>query len=299
MEREEKMKFVTMAWVLGGMTALGLGMLAEACASSTNAGGGTNCASLSACCPSVPSSDTQQCQNLVAAGDDSNCQSYLAEVQAANYCVGIGTSSSSGQYTSPGTSSSGYTSPGTSSSGYTSPGTSSSGYTSPGTSTSATSNSTAPASGTGTSCKDPHLHPGSGAVESTVRSAAWATPATAPASSGGLAASPRERRGRLSAVEVRVVGLVRQRRGHVVRLLGGERLRLGQVLLRQRDPTPEVDSGYDYVSKFSTVCSSSACASPQFTICEVDTECPSGGTCGLADSAGSQFGICQCSGNPC
>ena len=88
------MKLVKMAWVLGGMTAFGLGLGAEACSSSsTPATGGTSCVTLATCCATLGAAETQ-CTQPLASADDATCASFLTMVQAAGKCAGITTSGS-------------------------------------------------------------------------------------------------------------------------------------------------------------------------------------------------------------
>ena len=96
------MKFVKMAWILGGMTAMGLGMTAQAGSSSSSsgsgssstAGGGVSCMSLASCCPKLTGDNATNCLTVVAGNDESSCATYLGE--AGGSCAGttssVGTS---------------------------------------------------------------------------------------------------------------------------------------------------------------------------------------------------------------
>jgi hypothetical protein len=127
------MKLVKMAWVLGAMTSLSLGMGAEACSSSSTpstSGVAASCTTLEACCPYLGAQSTS-CTTAVSMNSESGCQMYLAAAQetcTANMKTGSGITPGSGTSTPPG---SGITPPGSGSSispgSGTSPGSSGSG----------------------------------------------------------------------------------------------------------------------------------------------------------------------------
>jgi hypothetical protein len=98
------MKLANFGWIMGGVVAIGLGMVAEACSSSsqgsTNIGdGGTNssstasCAALTACCTSLMgnATDYSQCDAQLKAG---NC-GYLATIQQNGLCLATASSGAS------------------------------------------------------------------------------------------------------------------------------------------------------------------------------------------------------------
>ncbi len=294
------MKLVKIAWVLGGMVSLGLGMLAEACASSNNSSsvGTGGCAALTTCCDQLSATQASQCTPYLSAGNDAKCAQFLASIETSGYCSGIstsgtGSSTAGNSSTQPGNSS---TQPGNSS---TQPGNSS---TQPGNSSTTqpgNSSTTQPGSSSGTSassgsCKDPHLHPGSGA--------GVYCPFSGVGDAGNTTCNAGEvcceyyanDAGKYPPSKCVSSGSCGSGVGKSLACFESIDCGSGKYCCGNGTPTPEVGCSYDYVSKFSTVCSSSACASPQFTICEMASECPSAQpTCGLADTAGSQFGICQ------
>jgi hypothetical protein len=96
------MKLVKMAWVLGGVAAFGLGVVAEGCSStqSSDVTGGGNCATLDACCPKLTGANLTSCTSLVTAANDTNCASFLAESGSSCATPGSGTSTTPGSGTS-------------------------------------------------------------------------------------------------------------------------------------------------------------------------------------------------------
>jgi len=101
------MNFVKMAWVLGGISAMGMGMMVEACSAAqgtadggmvitTNTSGaaGTACAQLTACCTMLPPAQAAQCTPILTAASNGGCQTFLTEIQTAGECTGSGTGTS-------------------------------------------------------------------------------------------------------------------------------------------------------------------------------------------------------------
>jgi hypothetical protein len=101
-------------WVAGGLAALMLGIAAEACATgspitSDDAGtppaAGMNCAMLSACCMTLPTTEQPQCMPALTAADDTGCGTFLATIQQHDLCTGASSSSSGSVVTIGGSSS--------------------------------------------------------------------------------------------------------------------------------------------------------------------------------------------------
>ena len=89
------MKLANMAWVLGALSAVSLGMAAQACSSSNTANGtgaGANCTLLSACCTSLAGTTEAgtitQCTALAGEGPDGSCAAQLTSYQSAGFCKG-------------------------------------------------------------------------------------------------------------------------------------------------------------------------------------------------------------------
>jgi len=96
------MKLVKMAWVLGGLTAFGLGVAVVACSSSNSpANTGASCAALVSCCATLTGSNQTNCTSVVTGADDAACATYLSEAETAGSCkaVVVGTGSGTGTTT--------------------------------------------------------------------------------------------------------------------------------------------------------------------------------------------------------
>jgi hypothetical protein len=86
------MKLVNKVWVLGAVTAFGMGAAAEGCSSSSQGNGaGTgdaDCVALEACCATLSGSNATMCASALGTGVDSTCASFLTQIKAANLCTG-------------------------------------------------------------------------------------------------------------------------------------------------------------------------------------------------------------------
>jgi hypothetical protein len=119
------MKLAWVGWLLVGCVAFALGAVAEACggsvegggnppncigcgtsptppSSSTPSGPGPSCATLAACCTSLPSGALGSCENLSSSGPEAACAEELALLDSQGFCgsTGTGTSTTIGFSTS-------------------------------------------------------------------------------------------------------------------------------------------------------------------------------------------------------
>lgn len=69
---------------------IGLLALASACDGGTTTPPGGQCETLRSCCPSGPLGGVDECNEVVAAGDASECMFYLEDARAEGQCAGGG-----------------------------------------------------------------------------------------------------------------------------------------------------------------------------------------------------------------
>ncbi len=287
------MKLVKMAWVLGGMSAIGLGMAAQACSSSNStadAGGGTNeCVELEACCTTLTAggqtSDATQCVNAVttatSTGNTSGCATFLTMIQGAGLCKSSGGTGTGGTSTIPGTSGTG--SSGVSSTVGTSGATSSS---SPG--TSAASCSGVPK--TYTESKAGVYCPFATDAGKAITCAAGQECCVAPEGDSGTS-PPSTCQAQGAACPV--TGSVALECLEAIDCTGATG---GPVCCGTGTLEPIVGCGYDKVSGFkgTTCVATGACST--YVICEQNSDCPTGSTCVPSKAYGNDFGHCSTTG---
>ena len=275
------------------MSAIGLGMAAQACSSSNStadAGGGTNeCVELEACCTTLTAggqtSDATQCVNAVttatSTGNTSGCATFLTMIQGAGLCNPSGGTGTGGTSTIPGTSGTG--SSGVSSTVGTSGATSSS---SPG--TSAASCSGVPKTYTESKAGRvlPLRHGRRQGDHVRGRAGVLRGPG------GGRHAACR-RPARRRAPPVRSRARVALECLEVIDCTGATG---GPVCCGTGTLEPIVGCGYDKVSGFkgTTCVATGACST--YVICEQNSDCPTGSTCVPSKAYGNDFGHCSTTG---